>query len=173
MLRGLAVASVVLIVASCSGEKPTKNATPPSLTDNKVGSANPGANGGGESEIWVMDQQTITVTLGQPSSAHVDPYDTAPPKGPLDRVAIQRVVTANLVRISACYDKRLAERPGLRGETLVDFTIAHDGRVGSATGSGADRELADCVANVIRSIAFPAPAAGTVAVRYPFMFKPS
>jgi len=159
MQRGLVVASV-LVLAACSKSKGDLPAS--SRLDQSA-----------ESGVWQMDPEDVPIGNRAPSPLHADDETRGPPKGPLDKSSIKREVTANLDRFSACYEKRLTERPNLAGEVRVDFVIAQDGHVGSATGSGPDRELADCCARAIRTIPFPAPSAGTVSVSYPFVFKPS
>jgi hypothetical protein len=161
MQRGLVVASV-LVLAACQGKSKSSGLPPGGQPDRTA-----------ESDVWQMDPEAVPVGNRAPAPLHADAEDRAPPRGPLDKSSIKREVTANLDRFSACYEKRLTERPNLVGEIRVDFVIAQDGHVGSATGSGPDRELADCCARAIRTIPFPAPSAGTVSVSYPFVFKPS
>jgi hypothetical protein len=159
MQRGLVVASVLVLAACGKSKGELPSGSPVDRTT--------------ESGVWQMDPEAVPVGNRAPAPLHAAEEDRAPPKGPLDKSSIKREVTANLDRFSACYEKRLTERPNLAGEVRVDFVIAPDGHVGSATGSGPDRELADCCAHAIRTIPFPAPSSGTVSVSYPFVFKPT
>jgi len=168
MQRALAVASLLL---ACSAEK--KSA---SVERSRADTSS--------ADVWQMDAESIELGFnannapapgaGGSGSASTPPAlqqdNYGPPKGPLDKAAIKREVSNQLGRISACYEKRLAEQPRLTGETRVDFVIAQDGHVASATGSGFDRDIDACCAGVIKSIVFPPPSAGTVAVSYPFRF---
>src|SRR5678815_4300914 len=153
MLRALAVASLLL---ACN--KAEKSSSVGSRADTST-------------ETLEMDAEEIG-RAPPPMLQQPDSY-SAGAKGPLDKAAIKREVGAHLDRISACYEKRLAEQPRLTGETRVDFVIAQDGHVTSATGSGFDRDVDACVAGVIKTIMFPPTAAGTVSVSYPFRFRPS
>jgi hypothetical protein len=73
--------------------------------------------------------------------------------------------------ITYCYEKALVASPSLRGTVQVQFFIKPDGTVASAAASGVDPDVATCVANVIRSLAFPKPAGGGgVLVNYPVTF---
>jgi hypothetical protein len=53
----------------------------------------------------------------------------------------------------------------------VTFFITPAGSVQSSSGTGFDREIAGCVADVIKNIEFPKPGDGIgVQVNYPFHF---
>jgi hypothetical protein len=57
----------------------------------------------------------------------------------------------------------------LAGTVQVQFFIKPDGTVASAAASGVDPAVASCVADVIKSLAFPKPnGGGGVQVNYPF-----
>jgi hypothetical protein len=100
--------------------------------------------------------------IGQPNS-----------QGDLDKAEIRRVVKANLDKISACYTKALLENPGLSGTVAVQFFITPKGTVASASASGVDPAVADCVAAVVKALEFPKPkGGGGVQVNYPFTFRP-
>ena len=93
--------------------------------------------------------------------------------GELDKNIIRRFVRRNLARIQACYEKQLLAQPTLEGTVTLKFRIAADGKVASAEASGLDTKVASCVADVIESLAFPAPkGGGAVDVTYPFTFRP-
>jgi hypothetical protein len=56
----------------------------------------------------------------------------------------------------------------------TQFFITPNGNVASASGSGVDPEVANCVADVIHGIEFPKPkGGGGVQVNYPFTFRPA
>ena len=93
--------------------------------------------------------------------------------GELDRALIRRYLKRNLNKIQYCYEKELLAKPGLAGEVALQFTIAGDGRVASATGTGVEA-VGECVASVVRTIEFPRPHnGGIVEVTYPIAFAPS
>ncbi len=90
----------------------------------------------------------------------------------LDRAIIKRYVKRNLAKIQYCYESQLLAKPNLDGVVTVQFLISGNGTVSSSTGSGMDGTVANCVAGVVKNIAFPAPSNGSsVQVNYPFTFR--
>jgi hypothetical protein len=94
--------------------------------------------------------------------------------GPIvDPASIRRVVLRNLGQVRRCYETALADAPNARGRVGVRWVVGGDGAVLAAavtdndTGSAA---LGECVATAVRRWTFPAAAAGTVNVNYPFDF---
>lgn len=105
--------------------------------------------------------------FGQPSAIAGMPNV----QGDLDKPTIRFTVQQKLPEIRACYEKRLVDDPRLGGTVITQFFISPDGKVASASASGVDREVASCVASVLRSIQFPKPTSGGgVQVSYPFTF---
>ena len=101
------------------------------------------------------------VTLGQPNA-----------QGDLDKAIIRRYVKRNIAKVQFCYEKYLAVDAGLQGTLMVQFFITPEGKVASASASGVNPGVADCVADVIRKIEFPKPkGGGGVQVNYPFTFR--
>jgi hypothetical protein len=94
-------------------------------------------------------------------------------QGDLDKAEIRRVVKSSLEKISACYTKALLDNPALAGTVSTQFFIAPSGKVASATASGVDPAVAECVAGVVKALEFPKPkGGGGVQVNYPFTFRP-
>ncbi len=91
----------------------------------------------------------------------------------LDKAIIERYIKRHRAEISYCYEKELLSRPQLGGEITSDFFISPNGSVASSTAHGFDATVSSCVAGVIKTIAFPAPEAGSggVSVKYPFTFR--
>lgn len=91
--------------------------------------------------------------------------------GSLDRDVIRRVVQAHAAEVRACYERALAKNPELRGRSVVKFTIDGTGKVSTATATGFDRGVDDCLARRVKTWEFPRPNGGAaVAVTYPFTF---
>ncbi|MGE5182078.1 MAG: AgmX/PglI C-terminal domain-containing protein [Acidobacteriota bacterium] len=90
--------------------------------------------------------------------------------GEYDKSIIRRYIKRNLDKITYCYERQLLAHPGLAGEIQVQFFIQPDGSVGSSAGKGMDSTVATCVADVVKTIEFPAPRGG-VQVNYPFTFR--
>ena len=88
-----------------------------------------------------------------------------------DKSIIRRYIRRNLDKITYCYDKQLLAHPGIGGEIMETFFIAPTGAVQASSGTGFDRDVAACVADVIKTIAFPRTGDGIgVQVHYPFQF---
>ncbi|HVK86058.1 MAG TPA: AgmX/PglI C-terminal domain-containing protein, partial [Kofleriaceae bacterium] len=95
-------------------------------------------------------------------------------QGDLDKALIRRVVRTSIPKIQYCYEKQLLVKPTLRGTVKAQFFIAHDGKVASSHAEGLDPDVANCVADVIKGLTFPAPkGGGGVQVNYPFTFRPA
>ena len=134
------------------------------------------------------------VNAPAPMPAEPSPIDESQQaKGHLSASTIQRVVRANMNKMSACYQAALAKNqnaPG--GKVRVRLVIGRDGRVASAanqltksdsrTTLGAQVEgnepmLADhtvvgCVVDEFRKLQFPAPnPSGIVVATYPLIFS--
>ncbi len=94
---------------------------------------------------------------------------------------IQRVVRANFARFRACYRTALQHHPALRGQLVTRFGIGTGGKVVSVTSVGTagtlatpiGASMAQCVANAMRALVFPAPDGGVVTVTYPMTFEPN
>lgn len=94
----------------------------------------------------------------------------------MDPELIDLVVRKHLPQMQACYETRLQRDSTLHGKVLMGFTIAGDGMVTAASvdasSSLQDAEVSRCLVARFRAIRFPAPPGrGTVAVRYPLLFK--
>lgn len=88
-----------------------------------------------------------------------------------DKSIVRRYIRRSLDKITYCYDKQLLSHPGIGGEILATFFITPAGAVQAASGTGFDRDVAACVADVIKTIAFPRTGDGAgVQVNYPFQF---
>lgn len=95
--------------------------------------------------------------------------------GHLPAEIIQRVVRNNFGKFRFCYEGGLRGNPSLHGRVMVNFVIARDGSVSTASDGGSDLQNADVVSCVVRSFAnlsFPSPEGGIVTVRYPIVFQP-
>lgn len=119
--------------------------------------------GGGRGGMRGRTAAVPTVSIGQPNA-----------QGDLDKAIIRRYIKRNIQKITYCYEKQLLAKPGLAGTVSTQFFITPNGNVASASGSGVDPEVANCVADVIKGIEFPKPkGGGGVQVNYPFTFRPA
>jgi hypothetical protein len=104
-----------------------------------------------------------TMSIGQPLVAG----------GGLDKAIIRRYIKRNINKIQYCYEKQLLKQSTLAGTVSAQFLIKLDGTVSGASASGIDPDVAQCVADVIKTIEFPRPKGEVVQVNYPFTFRPA
>jgi hypothetical protein len=124
------------------------------------GSTGTGARRGG---MRPQDPKLPTIELGQFNA-----------QGDLDKAIIRRYIKRHLQKILYCYEKELLAKPNLEGTVSVQFFITPKGDVASSSASGVDKTVATCIADVVKSIAFPEPkGGGGVQVNYPFIFRPT
>ena len=90
--------------------------------------------------------------------------------GTLDRADITATIKNEMPKVKACYDKRVAVKPGISGTIKVVFFVTPNGTVDPSIATGFDQGVADCVASVIKAAKFPKPTGGGVQISYPFVF---
>jgi len=94
---------------------------------------------------------------------------------PASPSAIQHAADASLAAIEACYDVFLTETPELNGHVLVRFDIEPTGVIDNAIVKSSTMRhpgLEGCLLSVVRGWQF-SPSSDTIAVEYPFAFKPA
>jgi hypothetical protein len=94
--------------------------------------------------------------------------------GGYDRSKVARTLKANDFKFRYCYETQLLVKPNLTGVVTAEFSIeAATGRVTESAASGVDPVVATCVADLIKTIRFPAQASAREIVRisYPFHFS--
>jgi hypothetical protein len=100
-----------------------------------------------------------------------------PTRGTVPAASVKQRVTAAMPAITACYERALSQHPALRGNLLIQFVVAADGSVASAT----PRPIADpiedesviaCIASEFRKLSFPKPSGDRAVVTYPLHFEP-
>lgn len=72
-----------------------------------------------------------------------------------DGAQVQRLLDRNQLKLAYCYEKALLTDTALHGEVTVRFTVAPDGTVSDATAAGVATEVAGCMRDVVKGIAFP------------------
>lgn len=94
--------------------------------------------------------------------------------GTIDREAVRRVIRSILSQLKSCYERQLRVDSTLEGKVVIQFEIAEQGRVRSASTKSTslnNTTVESCVAARIREARFPEPPTGTIAVvDYPFVF---
>ncbi len=95
----------------------------------------------------------------------------------LEREEVRRVIRRHRAQYRACYEKRLQAVRGLNGKIVMRFVVGQSGRVVAAAVESStmkDAQVEGCLRRRMMHWHFPRPVGGgTVAVRYPFLFKPS
>jgi hypothetical protein len=91
---------------------------------------------------------------------------------------IAAVVKKNREQARACYEKVLKDKPGLKGDLVIQFVLKPDGAVKSAElnqerSTLSEPAIVKCVVDVIKSLKFPASSRGMeTKANYPFNFNP-
>ena len=91
---------------------------------------------------------------------------------------IAAIVKKNREQARACYEKVLKDKPGLKGDLVIQFVLKPDGAVKSAElnqerSTLSEPAIVKCVVDVIKSLKFPASSRGMeTKANYPFNFNP-
>jgi Ca-activated chloride channel family protein len=97
-------------------------------------------------------------------------------RGHLDASMIRRVIHSHMNQVRFCYEKELQKLPSFGGRLELRFVIEASGKVSAAeiaTSTMSNQAVQSCVADVFRSLEFPAvEGGGLVQVNYPLIFKP-
>jgi hypothetical protein len=99
---------------------------------------------------------------------------TAEITGSLSKETVRRTIGLHVAEVRHCYTQALTSRPELQGRVVVQFVISPSGAVSRAVvkdSSLGDPRTAQCIADVVGRIDFPAPQGGLVVVSYPFVLS--
>ena len=86
---------------------------------------------------------------------------------------VRREIHRDLPKINRCYQSALRDEPALAGKVAVQFTVARRGDVRDAEvvqNTTGNREVAHCVARVVRKIRFQPRRSGKDLLRFTFPF---
>ncbi len=98
-----------------------------------------------------------------------------PGRGPAD---LRAMVTAHRNEARACYDKGLADHPGMDGDLVIEWLIDPKGNVSHVTLDAARSQITDagvtaCISAIIAKLQFaPSPGGYETRASYPFNFHP-
>jgi TonB family protein len=97
--------------------------------------------------------------------------------GSIDGAPYEKAILDRRDEFRLCYERELeAGKESLAGMISVSWVVNSTGRAQDARvvrASLEDSKVQGCILNLVRSIAFPAPAGGgTVGVTFPFKFSP-
>ena len=126
--------------------------------------------------------KTPEIVIAPPDAAPVaePPGDAAaavavqhpPPAGKptIDGKAVDAAFAKVQPQLDACYDRELGVNPELRGTVTAKLTVELDGYPTQVSAAGVDKKLDDCVADVVRTLKFPAPRGGSIPLERPIEF---
>jgi hypothetical protein len=115
--------------------------------------------------------QFQSTSVAAPADAHA----REPGRGVDD---IRAMIVARRDDARSCYDRALADHPGLEGALVIAWTIDPKGnvsnvRVDSSRSQIADASASACIEDVVRTIHFaPSPRGYLTMASYPFDFHP-
>lgn len=93
--------------------------------------------------------------------------------GSLAPVQVKKALVARKADVKACYHALLEKNKKASGKVVLRFTVGLDGKVEEVVTMDATTlpdETAKCIADVVRSIQFPAPEGGKASITYPWEF---
>ncbi|HXK16786.1 MAG TPA: AgmX/PglI C-terminal domain-containing protein, partial [Polyangiaceae bacterium] len=125
-------------------------------------------------------EETPTESAPAAEAKPVEPGITptgAPTRGTLPKAVIDEKLKSAAPAIQACYERALKSKPELRGNVIVNFVVAPDGKVAHAEAAEGDDALSDvptvtCILGEIRKLVFPEPKGGRVFINYPLKLEP-
>ena len=94
--------------------------------------------------------------------------------GSLSKADVFKVISKNMVKVSACYERQLMKSPNLSGKLTVSWVIKPNGRVSNVKqvlSSIKSAPLKKCIFGVIKKMRFPKPKGGSVKIKYPFVMQ--
>ena len=93
--------------------------------------------------------------------------------GSIAPVEVKKALQTKRDEIRACYRALLEKNKKASGKVVLRFTIGEDGAVEEVVTMNATTlptETATCIAELVKSIAFPKPTGGKAAITYPWEF---
>lgn len=134
-----------------------------------VSSAGAAAAVAGEPVQQVEPPAIAAVPQEQGRIEHAQPRQIRRVRGTIDGGAVRARVSRQRGAFQACYTDYALRLNPRSVEAAVRFVVLEDGAIGefNANLSVPDRQLAECIERVFRSIRFPRPSGGPAQVHYP------
>jgi outer membrane biosynthesis protein TonB len=145
--------------------------TTPSTTTAVAGAPDAGTKLGDVSASAPGGSSPTTSDGGTAKGAHT--HDAG--RGPKD---IQAIVVAHRDEARACYDRAVADHPGIEGDLVIQWTIDPKGAVTLASVDTARSKITEptvvsCIVGIIQKVQFAASPGGfETKASYPFNFHP-
>jgi hypothetical protein len=160
---------------------PAGSAVPPAAVDNGAPPANPGptttttavSDGGGTSQGTKLTDTTPSPAGSAPAVPKGHTHDAG--RGTDD---IRAIVIAHRDEARACYDRALADHPGIEGDIVLQWTIDPKGGVTQVVLDQGRSKITEpsvvgCITGIIQRIQFAASPGGfETKASYPFNFHP-
>lgn len=198
--RRAAAAILVCLIASAACGGAESNSSAPKSGESEPPSAGAGAQGTGRtpSSSTPSEEPTTTTALGDAGAGsgtklvESQPPASDSPAAPAQSAAaghgahshepgrsvadIRAIVIGHRDEARACYDKALADHPGIEGDLVIDWTIDPKGNVSRISLDTARSQIMEptvgaCVVDIIKKIQFASSPGGyETRASYPFNF---
>ena len=191
-VRGLALPLLPLLLACGGGQAGTDGPqTPPTTAAAASSAAAPGAPASAGSTGPATTTTQGLADAGESQGAKLPDAPgaasaaggTAKPKGPHDHDPgrgvddIKAIVNAHRDEAQACYEKGLADHPGIEGNLTITWTMDPKGNVTQTSADASRSDISEpgviaCVSDVIKRIQFAASPGGfETKAAFPFKFR--
>jgi TonB family protein len=116
----------------------------------------------------------------QPEPEPATPTTSGDPKGSIyggsiAPVEVKKAITEHKAEYKACYHSLLEKDKKASGKVVLRITVGEDGKVEDTVvmnETSLPTETANCIADVVKAITFPAPTGGKARITYPWEFSP-
>jgi hypothetical protein len=155
--------------SASGGAPPSASAPGPTTTTATLG------DGGDLQGAKLTETRTVASTPADAGAPSKTPHSHDPGRGPAD---IKAIVVAHRDEARACYDKALADHPGIEGDLVITWTIDPKGNVTQTAVDSSRSQIAEptvvaCVSELVKKVQFaPSPGGFETKAFYPFNFHP-
>jgi hypothetical protein len=172
-MRSLAL---VLAVAACAGGQSTREAARAPNTAPTIPAASSSAEAGAPTPSSPSSSGVAAASASADAAPPPKPPHTHDPGRGIDD--LNAIVKAHRDEARACYDKALADHPGIEGDLVIAWTIDPTGKVTQTSldvsrSTIAEPSVVACVSTIIMRIQFaPSPGGFETKASFPFNFHP-
>jgi hypothetical protein len=173
-MRSLVVALLLFVaVVACAGGQSTREAAQAPDTAPTIAAAASSAEAGAPAP---SSPSSSGVAAASASADPPKPPRTHDPGRGIDD--LNAIVKAHRDEARACYDKALADHPGIEGDLVIAWTIDPKGKVTQTSldvsrSTIAEPSVVACVSTIIMRIQFaPSPGGFETKASFPFNFHP-
>jgi hypothetical protein len=155
--------------AANAGTPPAASSPGPTTTTVALG------DGGDLQGAKLTETRTVASTSADAGLSPKTPHAHDLGRGPAD---IKAIIVAHRDEARACYDKALADHPGIEGDLVITWTIDPKGIVTQTAVDSSRSQIVEptviaCVSEIIKKVQFaPSPGGFETKAFYPFNFHP-